>query len=322
MIKLKYFDQTVVDTHLKKLSDHAKKRLGDLISKKLDAATLTHVPPADLNDLVVYFRSKVKDIVVAKPAELREFITATSLKLGWLEIILAKDAEDRDDWEKDIVSGLQWVFDYGAFSRWKHPKWGAYELVEKYNLRICAYCHTSHLNFHFHSEKDMRPPLDHFYPRSRYPYLGTSLYNLIPSCYQCNSTIKGDHDPLAKALTHPFEIGNKSVQFRMRLAGGERLPRNPVKMTAKQIEIEVTGIGACRTSVKFFILPQRYQWYKREIAEVYSRVLSYRDLGGTLENLAGVKRLVYGFREEEAQDYALGICIKDIADSLILSYSP
>jgi hypothetical protein len=322
MIKLKYFDQAVVDTHCKKLGDHAKKRLGELISTQLDAKTLKHVPMIVLDDLVSYLHSHVKDIVVAKPVELREFITSTSQELGWLEIILAKDADDRDDWEQDIVDGLLWVFDYDAFSRWKHPTWNAYALVEKYKLRICVYCHTSHLNFHFHSAKDMRPPLDHFYPRSRYPYLGTSLYNLIPSCYQCNSSIKGSDDPLTKVLTHPFEIGSKSFQFRLRLAGGGRLPRDPGKLTAKQIEIEVTGIGACRTSVDFFVLPQRYQWYTREIAELHSRVLSYRDVGGTLENLVGVKRFVYGFREEEAQDYALGICIKDIADSLISSYSP
>ncbi|MQA18169.1 HNH endonuclease [Rugamonas rivuli] len=324
MIKLEYFDQAVVDKHFDRLSEHADDRLDDLI-KHLDAKTRKRVPRSDLDYMVVYFRSNLKQILVAQPAALRKFITKTSKtkKLAWLEAILAKAAKDRDAWEQDIVAGLLWVFDYAAFSGWVHPGWNAYELVEEHKLRICPYCHTSHLNFHVHGSKDMRPPLDHFYPRSRYPYLGTSLYNLIPSCYQCNSSIKGAENPLVKALTHPFEIGKKSVKFRLRLADGTRLSPNAEKVAAKQIKIEVLGSdAAAQTSVDFFILPQRYQWYTREIAEVHSRVLSQLDAGGTLAHLVGVKRFVYGFRESEVRNFALGICIKDIADSLISSYSP
>lgn len=324
MIKLEYFDQAVVDKHFDRLGKHAEERLDDLILKQLDAKTRKHVPSSDLDDMVDYFRSNLKQILVAKPAELRKFIRKTSKNktLAWLEAILAKDAKDRDEWEQDIVAGLLWVFDYGAFSGWAHSGWNAYGLVDEHKLRICPYCHTSHLNYHVHGSKDMRPPLDHFYPRSRYPYLGTSLYNLIPSCYQCNSSIKGAENPLVKALTHPFEIGKKPVKFRLRLADGTRLLPNAEKVAAKQIQIEVLGSGTAQTSVDFFILPQRYQWYTREIAEVHSRVLSQLDAGGTLAHLVGVKRFVYGFREAEVRDFALGICIKDIADSLISSYSP
>ena len=322
MITLKILDPAVVKAHLVKLSQHARGRLSQLIPTQLSAETLDKVPMLVLNDLVSYFDREMDHIVVAEPADLMLLIAATSAELGWLDTILARSATDRNAWEKDIVERLQWVFDYDAFSGWKHPTWNAYELVEKHQLRICPYCHTSHLNFHVDASKDMRPPLDHFYPRSRYPYLGTSLYNLIPSCYQCNSSVKGSKDPAAEALRHPFELGNKPVEFSLRLADGKRLPRNPAKVTAKQIMIKVAGIGACQASVDFFVLEQRYQWYTREMAELHSRALSYLDVGGTLAGLVGVKRFVYGFREEEARDYALGICIKDIADSLITSYSP
>ncbi|WP_267402943.1 MULTISPECIES: hypothetical protein [unclassified Chryseobacterium] len=36
--------------------------------------------------------------------------------------------------------------------------------------------------------------LDHFIPKGEFPFLSISLYNLIPSCYSCNSKFKGQKD--------------------------------------------------------------------------------------------------------------------------------
>lgn len=41
--------------------------------------------------------------------------------------------------------------------------------------------------------------LDHFIPKGKFPYLSVSLYNLIPSCYSCNSKFKGQRN---------FELSN------------------------------------------------------------------------------------------------------------------
>ncbi|WP_276967728.1 hypothetical protein [Chryseobacterium sp.] len=36
--------------------------------------------------------------------------------------------------------------------------------------------------------------LDHFIPKGKFPFLSVSIYNLIPSCYSCNSKFKGQKD--------------------------------------------------------------------------------------------------------------------------------
>lgn len=321
MIKLKYFDASVVNTHLNLLTPHVLERLRTLQSDKLEVVNVVNTP--FLEDLILYLQLNVTEILQARPAGLRRIIARTAKEFKALDRVLVKSAQSRSGQEKDLVAGLFWVFDYKAFCNRPHPTWNAYALVEKHQLRICPYCHASHLNFHIHETKDMRPPLDHFYPRSRYPYLSISLYNLIPSCYQCNSSVKGAKNPLIEKLRHPFELNETDIKFRL-LSADPALPLPMDKMVqSKHIKIEVASLAPrSLPSVEFFILQDRYQWYTPEIAEVHARVLSQRDKSGVLGRLVSHKRYVYGFNEKKARQHALGKCIKDIADGLTSSYSP
>lgn len=320
MIKLDYLDKSVRDLHFDTFAQQIKDRLDELVTWKWKLDTRRHMP--GLRAFVTHLQTNIRKILVGRPDKLKAFIGTTTSSHGKFDAVFAKSAKSRTEREKDLVAGLRWAFDYDGFSKSAYPDWGGYSLVQTHELRICPYCHTSHLNFHVDSTKDIRPPLDHYYPRSRYPYLGVSLYNLIPCCYQCNSSVKSAKNPLHKKLTHPFEIDEKSVEFSLCFANGAPLPCKGEKVTARQIKIEVNGVKGGKKTVDFFLLQERYQWYRREIAEVHARVLSQRDSTGTLATLVGVKRFVYGFREAQVRDYALGICIKDIADSLIMSYSP
>lgn len=46
--------------------------------------------------------------------------------------------------------------------------------------------------------------LDHFYLKSRFPFLSLSFYNLIPCCGLCNSTFRGAKDFNIKTHINPF----------------------------------------------------------------------------------------------------------------------
>lgn len=311
MIKLDYFDNAAVDQHLCELREFVLKRLDKLKSEKLRYANTINTPYLD--DLIKYLKSNVRQILIAKPAQLRRIITTISNKFVNLDAVLAEKAARRSKIENDVVGGLKWVFDYDAFSTWTHTKWNAYALVELHKLRICPYCHTSHLNFHVHDFKDMRPPLDHFYPRSRYPFLGTSFYNLIPSCHQCNSSVKGAKNPIEMNLTHPYDIDESHVRFRLKTA---KSVNNPLKPEDIEIVIDVPADSNAELSVNFFSLRGRYQWYRHEVVEVHARLLSQHDKTGTLGRLVGAKRYVYGFGESQARERALGRCIKDIVSDL------
>jgi len=75
-------------------------------------------------------------------------------------------------------------------------------LLEKLNVRVCPYCNRQY-TFTLGNE-GIRPQFDHFFPKSLFPYLSISLYNLIPSCSICNSK-KQALDTHEDDIYYPYE---------------------------------------------------------------------------------------------------------------------
>ncbi|QEZ67963.1 hypothetical protein D4A35_03070 [Paraclostridium bifermentans] len=69
--------------------------------------------------------------------------------------------------------------------------WGAYAYAYMINLRACPYCNRQYITPILTKSGMMRGDIDHFLPKSKYPYLSLSIYNLIPVCRFCNSSFKG-----------------------------------------------------------------------------------------------------------------------------------
>lgn len=114
----------------------------------------------------------------------------------------------------DVEERVQSVFSYEKFTN-KEGVWNAYEWVKYLNLKTCPYCNRSFIHYYDvgNDSKTMRPDLDHFYPKDLYPFLGVSLFNLIPSCKTCNSSFKGKIDFFKEKHINPFieEFGDDGV---------------------------------------------------------------------------------------------------------------
>lgn len=85
------------------------------------------------------------------------------------------------------------------------------KLFDNWNY-YCSYCWKS-LIIHWNYWKDNKfkrlYDIEHFLPRSKYPYLSINLYNWLPSCMACNQRIKKDENPLDKItdkewIFHPY----------------------------------------------------------------------------------------------------------------------
>ena len=76
-------------------------------------------------------------------------------------------------------------------------------LCALWDLTVCPYCAVERIEAY--ARLNMRPELDHFYPRARFPFLAVSLFNLIPSCVICNQKCKRNHPMLGHA--HPMLKG-------------------------------------------------------------------------------------------------------------------
>jgi hypothetical protein len=98
------------------------------------------------------------------------------------------------------INALEDVFDYQAVAE----KYG-YDITQFLELDICPYCGIEKIQTYKTAEIEVRPDLDHFYPKTRFPFLAMSIYNLIPSGNICNQKHKKNHSMLG--YLHPFTEG-------------------------------------------------------------------------------------------------------------------
>jgi len=83
------------------------------------------------------------------------------------------------------------------------------ELQEENQIFICPYCQRNYIGI-FENKTSTKgytaPDLDHFFPKSKYPFLATTISNLIPACSVCNQRLKGSKDTYEEAIPNPIEM--------------------------------------------------------------------------------------------------------------------
>lgn len=113
--------------------------------------------------------------------------------------------------EYSSKSGLKWHADSAS-------GWGGYQFIKALKVTICPYCgadtvYAFEVGECYETPKRKqkkirfvphRSSLDHFFPRSEYPYLGITLCNLVPSCFRCNTQLKGSFLTEWEKHSHPY----------------------------------------------------------------------------------------------------------------------
>lgn len=74
--------------------------------------------------------------------------------------------------------------------------------VESLGIKVCPYCNARSLNL---SHAFDRIDIDHYFPHAYYPCLGISLYNLVPSCTDCNRKLKKAKIPDYSRARSPYD---------------------------------------------------------------------------------------------------------------------
>lgn len=314
MIRLEALPDSVAKKHLNALKDEIDTRLRKLKTGHKDYPNIDKLPYS--KGVITYLLKGIRPRLLGDITALRDEIKNFSNKFVSFDAVLATTPQSRKEVEKEFVKALKWAYSYEFFCD-KKAEWNAYDLVKEYGLRICPYCHTSHLNYHDGDELEMRPPLDHFFPRSRYPFLGVSLHNLIPSCHQCNSSVKSSRNPIDFKIAHPHEFVESELAFELATPAPGLKPAWAPDAT---IKIVATATQA-ELFVDFFRLRERYPWYLGEIDDLRDRVKHHCDATGALRRMLAGNDFVYGFATNKSRDRMLGRCIVDITTQLINSYS-
>lgn len=171
---------------------------------------------------------------------------------------------------------LEWAFRYEDFRSSK-----LVELAEILNIKSCLYCNSQYtLVVVNENRKIAKFQFDHFFPKSRFPYLSISLYNLIPSCASCNQG-KSNAVYYLNNFTHPFYddfhlLSSFSIgrQVAIRMMIGQDVPENEININlTNDVHPQVVNYE------EEFSLKGIYSRHKDIIKEIFHKSYAYNNGG-------------------------------------------
>lgn len=115
----------------------------------------------------------------------------------------------------EIKKCVEKIFSYKNWFCNKESKYySAYDLAKNLDRNSCTYCnriYTSTINSK--GSNIIRTTLDHWFPKTDFPLLALSFYNLIPSCSNCNSSVKGATNFNLTDHIHPYVDVYQNEEF-------------------------------------------------------------------------------------------------------------
>lgn len=174
-------------------------------------------------------------------------------------------------------------------------------LAKELEVTTCPYCNREYVfSRKLENGRETHPEFDHFYPKSKYPFLALSFYNLVPSCHTCN------HLKLEKELEmnpHFSSFEDKGSRFVIKRKGlNENYdPKEDCWMfDPNHAEVKITN--PCN-NVDELGLEEQYNMHTDVIADIITKaqaynltyyeslIESYKGLGKTPED---IYRFIWG----------------------------
>lgn len=253
----------------------------------------------------------IKTLVNKRPSDIRTYIS--DMEQNYPVLAADRNAKEHDAHAtvSTLYQCIEKVFSNYGYDSSLFPKDG---IQDDLGLIACPYCNRNFIKYikvtnrRRIEEPSVKGQLDHFFPRSLYPYLAICKYNLVPCCPTCNgSSGKHDKDTRRLGVVSPYELNNADgLRFKMDVKGGDILN---LEHCAQGISISVdTSLNPQMDhNDEIFHLEQIYQTHTDYAAEIYIRKVMkengiyLRATKGMLKrfhiNLTNddVKRIVNGF---------------------------
>lgn len=203
-------------------------------------------------------------------------------------------------------------------------KWNN-QVVDAVGIRTCLYCNREYIiNYTDKTETKTTAELDHYYPRSLYPFLSISFLNLIPSCKTCNSKFKSDKDTYEEEILYPYQESlNDNLNFKLKIFNTSFLNNK----TNFALDLQAKNKKA-KESKKIFKLQELYNEHKDIVLELIQKSYMYNESyleelmknyeGMLFKNREDLLRLVFGgyIADEDLGKRPLSKLTKDILEQL------
>lgn len=193
------------------------------------------------------------------------------------------------------------------------------------NVDTCYFCNIEFINkFKSSANGEFKNgfTLDHFIDKGTYPYLALSLHNLIPSCYTCNSKVKGVDEINNLSPSSSNFVFDEKVKFNTFIKNenlqidGERdfdlLLKEYFSLDYKEY-------------IDGFLLNERYEYHKYKVIEMINKRKNYPD--SRIKELAKLTQQTeeevkqdlfsqYLFEDEDLHKRPLSKLVRDITKEL------
>ena len=195
---------------------------------------------------------------------------------------------------------------------------------ENIEVHTCYYCNIDFINkFTKGKETKNAFTLDHVLEKADYPFLALSLYNLVPSCYVCNSKVKDSKIPF-----DDFSPTNTNFDFDEKVKFKSFIINTDLQVEKEEdfyIELIESYANKYDKYIQSLNLNNRYDYHKYKVLEMIkkreiypdSRIKELSQL--TQRTEAEVKQDLFGiYTLEDLHKRPLSKLIKDISEELDL----
>lgn len=195
---------------------------------------------------------------------------------------------------------------------------------ENIEVHTCYYCNIDFINtFKKNKETKNAFTLDHVLEKADYPFLALSLYNLVPSCYVCNSKVKDSKIPFDN-----FSPTNKNFDFNKKVKFKSFISNINLQIEKEQdfyIKLIENYSNKYDKYIESLNLNNRYAYHKYKVLEMIqkrkeypdSRIKELSDL--TKKTQEEIKQDLFGiYLSEDLHKRPLSKLIKDISEELDL----
>lgn len=310
MINIPYPNQAILDAFFDDLKVDLLKRISTIKSSKSVSIDTKKVRVTKLiKDILSWLEDEknLRKILLQKPNELIQTIK-------FIEKNFKKAKYSKESLHKIM---------YRIFVDYGYNKLDKLKFIQNIDLGSCPYCNRNYV-FSVNKKGSVKPEIDHFYPRSLYPYLAVSYFNLIPSCSTCNGFgVKEGKDTFyAYPISNPYEIQSKDFKFSITPKSINYLNVENKKYNFDDFEININGN---KENLDVFRLEELYKQHKDIVLELLIKKAYYPK--SYIQELKG-----FGFSEDEVYRYLfcnykkdedlhkrpLSKLIKDISEELKL----
>lgn len=136
------------------------------------------------------------------------------------------------------------------------------QILSDLNLNVCPYCNR-HYIYTVDNGKRVSAQFDHFYCKTKYPYLALSFYNLIPCCPTCNKA-KGELQIKINPYVEGFD-DNCIIKIDF--------PLNCI-LQKGEWNVCIDGDEKTMTNVEAFVLDQLYKKHNDYALEIVFKAIA------------------------------------------------